>query len=296
MTALNREASISKTLGYEGGWTNNKHDPGHATNWGITIADARLYWKHDASPYDVRNMPRSVAVAIYRFKYWGAMGCDDRPTGPDFVDFDFGVNSGVSRALKLREKLDAQKLSPINYVKAQTRARMSFLQNLRTWQFFGKGWGRRVADVQATGVRMAVQAAGKPVGPSMERRAAEAASKATKHTAGATATAGSSPILAHLSALDTSTKVGLCVLGLVAVFGLLYFIWHAVHASHLAAAYKDQISCEPISPTSGPELKSDGTLSPSSSSLPPPASSTGSASSTSSPSLCTLCQRPLPTS
>jgi lysozyme family protein len=296
MTALNREASIGKTLGYEGGWTNDKHDPGHATNWGITIADARLYWKHDASPSDVKNMPRSVAIGIYRDKYWAAMGCDDRPAGPDFVDFDFGVNSGVSRALKLRRTLDAKKLSPINYVKAQTSARLSFLQNLRTWQFFGKGWGRRVADVQATGVRMAVQAAGKPVGPSMERRAAEAASKATKHTAGATATAGSSPILAHLGALDTSTEIGLCVLGLVVGFGLLYFIWHAVHASHLAAAYKDQIPCEPTSQTSGPELKSDGTLSPSSSSPLPPASSTGSASSTSSPSLCTSCQRALPTS
>lgn len=296
MTALNRERSISKTLGYEGGYTNNKHDPGHATNWGITIEDARLYWKHDASPADVRRMPKSVAIGIYRDKYWHAMGCDDRAPGPDFVDFDFGVNSGVSRALRLRRTLDARNLSPISYVKAQTSARLSFLTNLRTWQFFKGGWSSRVADVQATGVRMAVEAAGKPVGPSMERRSAEAASKATKHTAGATATAGSSPILAHLGSLDTSTEIGLCVLGFVVAMGLLYFIWHAVHASHLAAAYKDQIPCEPTSTTSGSELKSDGTLSPSSSSLPPPASSTGLVSSTSSPSLCASCQKALPTS
>lgn len=295
MASSNREASISKTLTYEGGFTDNPNDPGGATNWGITIADARLYWKHDASPADVKAMPKSVAINIYRQKYWAKLGCDDRPAGPDFVDFDFGVNSGTARALKLRSTLDARQLSPINYVKAQTQARMSFLQNLRTWQFFGKGWGSRVANVQATGVRMAVEAVGKPVGPSMERRSAEASSRSTKHTTAATATAGSSPILAHLGALDTSTEIGLCVLGLVVGFGLLYFIWHAVHNSHLAAAYKDQIPCEPTSQTSGPELKSDGTLSPSSSSPQPPASSTGSASSTSSPSLCTLCQRALPT-
>jgi lysozyme family protein len=293
MASSNREASISKTLTYEGHFTDNPNDPGGATNWGITIADARLYWKHDASPADVKAMPKSVAINIYRQKYWARMECDDQPAGPDFVDFDFGVNSGVSRALAYRKRFAG--LSPIKYVKAQTQARMSFLQNLRTWQFFGKGWGKRVADVQATGVRMAVEAAGKPVGPSMERRSSEAASRSTKHTTAATATAGSSPILAHLGSIDTSTKVGLCVLGLVVGFGLLYFIWHAVHASHLAAAYKDQIPCEPISPTSGPELNSTGTQSSYSSSLPPPASSTGSASSTSSPSLCTLCQRPLPT-
>lgn len=42
MTASNREASISKTLSYEGGYTNDPRDPGGATNWGITIYDARL--------------------------------------------------------------------------------------------------------------------------------------------------------------------------------------------------------------------------------------------------------------
>jgi lysozyme family protein len=66
MTASNREASISKTLTYEGGYTNDRRDPGGATNWGITIFDARLYWKHDASPADVKAMPKSVAIDIYR--------------------------------------------------------------------------------------------------------------------------------------------------------------------------------------------------------------------------------------
>jgi lysozyme family protein len=90
------EASISKTLTYEGGYTNDPRDPGGATNWGITIFDARLYWKHDASPADVKAMPKSVAIDIYRQKYWAKMGCDDRPSGVDFVEFDFGVNSGVA--------------------------------------------------------------------------------------------------------------------------------------------------------------------------------------------------------
>jgi lysozyme family protein len=296
MASSNREASISKTLTYEGGYTNDPRDPGGATNFGITIADARLYWKHDAAPSDVKAMPKSVAINIYRQKYWAVLGCDDRPAGPDFVDFDFGVNSGVKRALAFRSALDAQNLSPINYVKAQTGKRLSFLQCLRTFSVFGSGWSNRVADVQATGVRMAVEAAGKPVGPSMRKRADAASSKSNKHTTAATATAGSSPILAHLGNLDTATTVGLCALGAVVAVAIIYFIWHAVHNAHLAAAYKDQIPCRPISPTSGHELKSDGTLSPSSSSPLPPASSIGLASSTSSPSLCTSCRSILPTS
>jgi lysozyme family protein len=141
-----------------------------ATNWGITIFDARLYWKHDASPADVKAMPKSVAIDIYRQKYWAKMGCDARPTGVDFVEFDFGVNSGVARALAYRKTLDPQNLKPVAYVKAFCAKRSSFLHGLKTWSVFGKGWGRRVADVEATGVRMALGAAGKPVAPGSRRK------------------------------------------------------------------------------------------------------------------------------
>ena len=82
MTASNREAAISKTLTYEGGYTNDPRDPGGATNWGITIADANAYWKKGATPADVQAMPKSVAIDIYREKYWAVMGCDDRADRP----------------------------------------------------------------------------------------------------------------------------------------------------------------------------------------------------------------------
>ena len=276
MSASNREAAISKTLTYEGGYTNNPRDPGGPTNWGITIADARMYWNRNIDASHMKQMPKSAAIEIYRSKYWARMGCDERPTGPDFVDFDYGVNSGVGRVAALRKKLDPQKLSPINYVKAACAARSSFLHGLKTWSVFGKGWGRRVADVEATGVRMAVAAAGKPVAPSMEKRSADAKAKATVHTGAASATAASPSILSHLANLDTSTKVGLCVLGVVVALTLIYFVWHAVQNAHRAAAYKDQITWEPTSQASGDVSPSTGTSSPLPSSQPSPSFSTGS--------------------
>ena len=275
MAASNRAASISKTLTYEGGFTDDPRDPGGATNYGITIGDARAYWKYGATKADVKAMPLAVAIGIYQSKYWHRMNCDARPVGPDFVDFDYGVNSGVGRVTTLRRRLDPLKLSPINYVKRACAERMSFLRALCTFKVFGKGWSRRVADVEATGVRMAVEAAGKPVAPSMEKRSADASAKATAHTTAATATASSPGILHHLATLDTSSKVGLCVLGAAVVLAAIYFIWHAVHNTHRAAAYKDQIPCEPTSQTSGPALRSTGTPLPSSSSPLPRVSSTG---------------------
>lgn len=241
MAASNREPSIRKTLTYEGGYTNHPKDPGGPTNWGITIHDARMYWKPAATAADVKAMPLYVAVDIYRQKYWAKLCCDVLPVGPDFVDFDYGVNSGVGRVIALHKKLDPFKLRPVDYVKQACAARSSFLHSLRTWSVFGKGWGRRVADVEATGVRMALEAAGKPVAPTLYKEAANASKKSIGHaTAGTTAASGSAgtvPSLPDPSTIDTSHKVGLILLGVVVVLGIAYFVWHAVQNSHRANAY-----------------------------------------------------------
>jgi lysozyme family protein len=239
LTATNREAAISKTLTYEGGYTNHPSDPGGPTNWGITIADARMYWKQDATAADVKAMPKSVAIDIYRQKYWARMGCDDRPAGVDFVDFDLGVNSGTGRTAAFRKVLDPQNLSPVAYVKAHSAKRLSFLHGLKTWSVFGKGWGSRVADVEAFGVRLATGAAGKPIAPVLKKEAAKAAKKSIGHaTAGATTGAGA-PALPDVSGIDVTSKAGLIFFGVVVAGIVLYFVWNAVQNAHRAAAYTE---------------------------------------------------------
>jgi lysozyme family protein len=37
--------------------------------------------------------------------------------------------------------------------------RLRFLQALKTWPVFGAGWGRRVAEVKSTALKMAADAA-----------------------------------------------------------------------------------------------------------------------------------------
>jgi lysozyme family protein len=237
MSAANREVAISKTLQYEGGYTNNPKDPGGPTNWGITIKDARMYWAPNATAEDVKAMPKSVAIDIYRQKYWAKMGCDDRPAGVDFVDFDLGVNSGVGRTASFRKALDPQSLSPVAYVKAHSAKRMSFLQSLRTWSVFGKGWGKRVADVEAFGVRLALGGQGKPVAPALKKEAANAAKKSIGHaTAGASTSAGA-PTLPDLSGLDVSHTLGRVLFVAGVTILVAYFVWHAIQQGHRANAF-----------------------------------------------------------
>lgn len=160
MTVENREASIQKTLKYEGGYTNHPSDPGGPTNWGITIADARKYWKADADAEDVRKMPLSVAVEIYRKHYWSPAGCDALPAGLDFAVFDYAVNSGITRATTYLAKTSGDTITRIEQL---CDARLQFLKGLKTWPVFGKGWGSRVADVKQAAKAMAKAQLDKPV-------------------------------------------------------------------------------------------------------------------------------------
>lgn len=240
MTASNREASICKTLTYEGGFTNNPHDPGGATNWGITIADARHYWKPDASVEDVKAMPKAVAVDIYRQKYWAKMGCDDRPAGPDFVDFDYGVNSGPGRVTKIRAKLDPLCLEPRDYVQRACAERLAFLRSLKTFAYFGGGWSRRVADVEATGVRMAVGALGHPVTPHLEAEAKTATNKAASHAGGAIATVTTTAVAIGATPHPSWIAIACICAGTLLIAAEL--LHRALHHNNRATAYTEALT------------------------------------------------------
>lgn len=166
----NYETALKRVLAHEGGYTNDAADPGGPTNWGITIYDARMYWKRDADADDVKAMPKDVAKRIYKSKYWDAMRCDDLPSGVDYAVFDFGVNSGVSRSLKYLEavvgviqdgKPDDVLIRTVangpqqKIITDLCDKRLAFLKGLKNWSVYGNGWGRRVREVKGAALQMA---------------------------------------------------------------------------------------------------------------------------------------------
>jgi lysozyme family protein len=164
MLATYAEA-IRRLLMHEGGYTNHPSDPGGPTNFGITIHDYRKYINPAGTAEDVRAMTVGQARAIYKSKYWDAQQCDKLPAGVDYSIFDYGVNSGIGRSGKVLRRVcglsDATHIingdvlkavaarSPAELVKAINDERIAFLKRLKTWPTFGKGWGRRVAEVRA---------------------------------------------------------------------------------------------------------------------------------------------------
>jgi lysozyme family protein len=160
-------------LAHEGGYSNHPSDPGGPTNFGITIFDYRKYVKAGATAADVRAMTVDEAKRIYRVRYWDAQRCDELPAGLDYAVFDYGVNSGIGRSAKVLRLLlrvpdrsvtisddviaAARVADPITLVSEICDERLRFLQSLRTWSIFGRGWGRRVAEVKVAALAIAAK-------------------------------------------------------------------------------------------------------------------------------------------
>jgi lysozyme family protein len=94
---MNIDQLLEDLLGREGGYVNNPADKGGETNYGITIGTARAHGYAGA----MRDLPRSVAVEIYRRIYWLRPRFDEVAQRSERVAaelFDTGVNMGPAVA------------------------------------------------------------------------------------------------------------------------------------------------------------------------------------------------------
>lgn len=152
------QEAINQVFQDEGGYSNDVGDPGGPTNYGITIADARMYWKSDATAEDVKTMPKSVAEEIYAKHYATPLQYNLLPAGVDYAVLDYGINSGIHRSAKVLQHLvgvpadgiigpvtveAAGKAQPLNLIDNIYQERLAFLKSLSTWSRFGRGWESR---------------------------------------------------------------------------------------------------------------------------------------------------------
>jgi lysozyme family protein len=246
-------ASLDRLLRHEGGYTDHPSDPGGPTNFGITLADARRYWKGNATAADVRAMPLDVARRIYRERYWNAMRCDELPAGIDYAVFDYGVNSGIGRAGKVLRRVLAM---PDNTsvvsdeVIAAARAwvvsdlvvaicteRLAFLKSLKTFPVFGRGWTARVNGVRAAALAMAQSRPPAPVvnpstGLSPGKAVVPLKIPAGPASAGAVIAAGTATAIATSRLEIAALVVAAATLAALAIF----CVWRWRHRARQEAA------------------------------------------------------------
>jgi lysozyme family protein len=243
---------LERVLVSEGGYSNHPADPGGPTNWGITIADARRYWKPGATASDVRAMPKAIAMGIYQDKYWDALNCDALPAGLDYSLFDYGVNSGIARAGKVLRRIvgvaDADwqvtdavlaaiaKRDAKTIIAALDDERLTFLRSLKTWPVFGAGWGARVSAVKAASLNMAANAPRAPSSPQTSAKGHVPSPKGTRAVVaagGAAVATGGGGLLSWLGAHPFDAWIS--AVGVIALIGVVLAVVHQVHQARQMA-------------------------------------------------------------
>ena len=165
----NWEKCFALVLKNEGGYVDNPADPGGATNLGCTKTTWEAWVGHPVTKDDIKALTPSDVMPLYKAKYWDTIKGDDLPEGVDYAVFDFAINSGPSRAAKTLQSVlstnpDGQigpatlraieASNPREVATAVCEARLAFLQSLSTYANFGKGWSRRVSEVEQTAFNM----------------------------------------------------------------------------------------------------------------------------------------------
>lgn len=165
----NFEQCLALVLKHEGGFVNHPKDPGGMTNLGVTKRVWEEWVGHPVDEAAMRALTVQAVAPLYKKNYWDKIKGDQLPMGVDYACFDLAVNSGVGRAAKILQQalgvsadgaigpatLDAaEKANPRDLATEICDLRLNFLQSLPTFATFGKGWTRRVSEVEETAFKM----------------------------------------------------------------------------------------------------------------------------------------------
>lgn len=145
---------------HEGGYSNNPHDKGGETMYGVTEAVAR----ENGYKGEMADLPLEFAAKVYKTKYWDKAQCDSFPDALRFAIFDCAVNSGPARAIKLLQEVvgvypdgfvgphtlgAVAAFPPVRLAIAFNLRRLLYWADLADFNHFGKGWVRRgVSNIQ----------------------------------------------------------------------------------------------------------------------------------------------------
>lgn len=137
-------------IGSEGHYSNDSHDVGGETMFGITRRDHPSAWLTGPPSLD-------VAKEIYRAEYWNACGCDKMPEPWDLLIFDAAVNmgrySGVMLAQKALGVVEDGRVGPVTVAAAKNanEEQVAMCLAYRAVRYatthgfdrFGRGWLKR---------------------------------------------------------------------------------------------------------------------------------------------------------
>jgi lysozyme family protein len=117
----NFEQALASVLKSEGGFQTDINDRGNilpdgragSTNLGVTQAVWESFVGHPVTWNDMRALTPEKISPLYKRKYWDAVRGDDLPAGVDYMMFDFAINAGPGRAIKLLQECIGEKIDGV---------------------------------------------------------------------------------------------------------------------------------------------------------------------------------------
>ena len=144
---------FEKLINFEGGYSNNSQDKGGETQFGIS--------KRSYPQLDIKALTLDAAKIIYKRDYWDRAQCDSLPPALAYLIFDAAVNSGIGQSIRFLQRAlgvaDDGAMGPLTVAAVRRMdaesvcgrflgQRLDFMTRLSTFDTFGKGWSRRIAD------------------------------------------------------------------------------------------------------------------------------------------------------
>lgn len=177
MARQNFNHSLREILQHEGGFSNDAQDPGGRTNLGVTQAVYEKWIGHKVDEKIMRGLTPQLVGPLYKKEYWAKVRGDELPIGLDLSVFDFAVNAGVSRAGRYLQRvvgLPAEQQDGVvgpktiaattefvrnkgllRTIERYADARREYYPRLPHFPRFGRGWMRRVEEVEKEALAMA---------------------------------------------------------------------------------------------------------------------------------------------
>lgn len=176
------EAVKPLLFAHEGGYSGDRDDPGNwsggkvgvgrliGTKHGISAPTLIANSNFKVNPEHMKALTRDEAIRIYKAQYWDTVRGDDLPAGIDYCVYDFSVNSGPGKAVRVLQEVVGARMDgvigpatlsaieacgkgPSQIIDEICNSRLAFMRSLKTWKKYGKGWSRRVSDVRTTSKR-----------------------------------------------------------------------------------------------------------------------------------------------
>ncbi len=159
------DKSFKRVIGHEGGYTNDPDDKG---NWdsgkvgqgslkGTKFGISAMSYPH----LDIENLTLEQAKQIYFQDFWCKKKIDQLPDVMQYQMFDAGINHGYVNANKMLQRAlgvnDDGVIGPITLRAANSmdelalalefnKERLHFYTRIKTFDKYGRGWSRRLAD------------------------------------------------------------------------------------------------------------------------------------------------------